>query len=106
MALLFLLLNEINIFEHKNMTADRLLRVTIPETLEYGGAFEEVFARYLKKADCTGVKTTAMGSMFRLSYRIQMKDPAEEKAFIDELRTRNGNLEISILPYTEEINTL
>ena len=106
MALLFLLLNEINIFEHKNMTADRLLRVTIPETLEYSGAFEEAFARYLKKADCTGVKTTAMGSMFRLSYRIQMKDPAEEKAFIDELRTRNGNLEISILPYTEEINTL
>jgi hypothetical protein len=106
MALLFLLLNELNIFEHKNMTADRLLRVTIPETLEYSGAFEEVFARYLKKADCTGVKTTAMGSMFRLSYRIQMKDPAEEKAFIDELRTRNGNLEISILPYTEEINTL
>ena len=106
MALLFLLLNEINIFEHKNMTADRLLRVTIPETLEYSGAFEEAFDRYLKKADCTGVKTTAMGSMFRLSYRIQMKDPAEEKAFIDELRTRNGNLEISILPYTEEINTL
>ena len=106
MALLFLLLNEINIFEHKNMTADRLLRVTIPETLEYSGAFEESFARYLKKADCTGVKTTAMGSMFRLSYRIQMKDPAEEKAFIDELRTRNGNLEISILPYTEEANTL
>lgn len=52
------------------------------------------------------MKTTAMGSMFRLSYRIQMKDPAEEKAFIDELRTRNGNLEISILPYTEETNTL
>ena len=106
MALLFLLLNEINIFEHKNMTADRLLRVTIPETLEYSGAFEEAFARYLKRVENTGVKTTAMGSMFRLSYRIQMKDPAEEKAFIDELRTRNGNLEISILPYTEEINTL
>ena len=106
MALLFLLLNELNIFEHKNMTVDRLLRVTIPETLEYSGAFEEALDRYLKKADCTGVKTTAMGSMFRLSYRIQMKDPAEEKAFIDELRTRNGNLEISILPYTEETNTL
>ena len=47
------------------------------------------------------MKTTGMGSMFRLSFRIRMKDPSEEKAFIDELRTRNGNLEIAILPYTE-----
>lgn len=106
MAFLFLLLNDINIFEHKNMAADRLLRVTIPETLEYNGAFDEAFDRYLKKAESTGVKTTAMGSMFRLSYRIQMKDPAEEKAFIDELRTRNGNLEIALLPYTEERTSL
>ena len=52
------------------------------------------------------MKTTAMGSMFRLSYKIQMKDPAEEKAFIDELRSRNGNLEVSILPYREEANQL
>ena len=43
-----------------------------------------------------GVKTTGMGSMFRLSYKIQMKDAQEEKAFIDELRTRNGNLEITV----------
>ena len=43
-----------------------------------------------------------MGSMFRLSYKIRMKDPAEEKAFIDELRVRNANLEISILPYAEQ----
>ena len=42
-----------------------------------------------------------MGSMFKLSYKIRMKDAAEEKAFIDDLRTKNGNLEISILPYTE-----
>ena len=47
-----------------------------------------------------------MGSLFRLSYRIQMKDPSEEKAFIDDLRVRNGNLEISILPYTEQITQL
>ena len=47
-----------------------------------------------------------MGSMFRLSYKIQMKNPAEEKEFIDELRTKNGNLEIAILPYTEQANQL
>ena len=106
MALLFLLLNHLHIFEHKSMAEDRLLRITVPETLEYDGAFDDAFERYLKKAENAGVKTTGMGSMFRLSYRIQMKDPAEEKAFIDELRVRNGNLEISILPYTEKANQL
>ncbi len=47
-----------------------------------------------------------MGSMFRLSFKIQMKQPGEEKSFIDELRTKNGNLEIAILPYVEETNQL
>ncbi len=106
LALLFLLLSRARIFEHPGRAADRLLRVTIPETLEYGGAFDDLFARYLDKAEAAGVKTTGMGSMFRLSYQIRMKDPAEEKAFIDELRTRNGNLEISILPYTGQENQL
>ncbi len=106
MALLFLLLSCVHIFEHRDREEDRLLRITIPETLEYGGAFDDAFERYLKKAERESVKTTGMGSMFRLSYRIRMKDPAEEKAFLDELRTRNGNLEISILPYAEKINQL
>ena len=53
-----------------------------------------------------GVKTTGMGSMFRLSYKIQMKNADDEKAFIDELRTKNGNLEISIVPYAEAVNQL
>ena len=106
MALLFLALSSINLFEHKNRAEERLLRITIPETLEYGGAFDDAFARYLTKAESDGVKTTGMGSMFRLSYKIQMKDPAEEKAFIDELRTRNANLEISILPYEAQTNQL
>ena len=105
-AALYLLLSRADVFGNKDMEEDRLLRVTIPETLEYGGVFDDVFARYLKKAESAGVKTTAMGSMFRLSYRICMKDPSEEKAFIDELRVRNGNLEISILPWEEQANRL
>lgn len=103
---LFLLLGSISIFEHRNMTEDRLLRITIPESLEYNGTFDEIFAHYLKKVENAGVKTTGMGSMFKLSYKVQMKNPAEEKAFIDELRTKNGNLEISVLPYTETQNQL
>ena len=101
LAVLYYLIAALPIFEHRSIAADQLLRVTIPENLEYNGAFDDIFAHYLKKAENVGVKTTGMGSMFRLSYKIQMKDPAEEKAFIDELRTKNGNLEISLLPYTD-----
>lgn len=101
LSLLYFLISNLNIFEHAEMAKDQLLRITIPESLEYNGVFDDTFSHYLEKIENAGVKTTGMGSMFRLSYKIRMKDPKEEKAFIDELRTKNGNLEISILPYTE-----
>ena len=106
LAVLFLILISTPVFDHKRMQADRLLRITIPETLDYNGVFADTFDHYLLKAEPVGVKTTGMGSMFRLSYRVQLKNPAEEKALIDELRTRNGNLEIALLPYTDPERTL
>ena len=106
LSVLFLLLSLVPLFEHKSMAEDQLLRITIPESLEYTGTFDDIFAHYLKKYENAGVKTTGMGSMFRLSYKVQLKNPAEEKAFIDELRTKNGNLEIALLPYTETQNQL
>ena len=106
MAVIFLVLSLLPIFEHKGMSEERMLRITIPESLEYSGAFNDTFNHYLKSYENAGVKTTGMGSMFRLSFRVVMKDPREEKAFIDELRTKNGNLEIAILPYTEQQNQL
>lgn len=106
MAVIFIILSVLPIFEHKGMSEDKLLRITIPESLEYAGAFDDTFAHYLKSYENAGVKTTGMGSMFRLSFKIRMKDPTEEKAFIDELRTKNGNLEIAVLPYTEPQNQL
>ena len=106
LAVLFLLLSAVPLFEHKSLADDQLLRITIPESLEYNGTFDEIFSHYLAKIENAGVKTTGMGSMFRLSYKVRLKDPSEEKAFIDELRTRNGNLEIALLPYTETQNQL
>ncbi len=106
LAVVFLLLSFVPLFEHKKLAADQLLRITIPESLEYNGTFDDIFAHYLKKAENAGVKTTGMGSMFRLSYKVQLKDPREEKEFIDELRTKNGNLEVALLPYTEMQNQL
>lgn len=106
LSVLFFLLSFLPIFEHPGFTQEKLLRITIPESLEYTNVFDDTFAHYLKRYENAGVKTTGMGSMFRLSFKITMKDPSEEKAFIDELRTKNGNLEISILPYTEPQNQL
>ena len=106
LPVLFLLFSALPIFEHKGKKEELLLRVTIPESLEYSELFDEIFRHYLESWENDGVKTTGMGSMFRLSYKIRMKDRKEEKAFIDELRTRNGNLEISVLPYVETQNQL
>ena len=102
LALLFFLFSALHFFDSKRTAEERLLKVTVPESLEYTDMFDEVFAQYLISAERIGVKTTGMGSMFRLSFLIRMKDPKEEKAFIDELRTRNGNLEIAMLPYSEQ----
>ena len=106
LAVLFFLISMLPVFEHKSMAKDKLLRITIPESLEYHDVFDDTFAHFLRDYESVGVKTTGMGSMFRLSFRIQMKDSSEEKAFIDELRTKNGNLEIAITPYTSEGNQL
>lgn len=106
LGLVYLLLSRLSLFERRSGEGEKLLRITIPEALEYTGAFDGIFSRYLTKAENVGVKTTGMGSMFRLSYRIALRDEAEEKAFIDELRTRNGNLEISILPWSEQLSQL
>lgn len=106
LAALFFLLSMLPIFEHKKATQEKLLKITIPESLDYTDVFDDIFRHYLLSSESEGVKTTGMGSMFRLSFKIKMKDPAEEKAFIDELRTKNGNLEISLLPYVETANQL
>ena len=102
----YLALSSLSLFDHASLQEEKLLLITIPESLEYSHVFDEPFARYLRSAESTGVKTTGMGSMFRLSYRVRMKNPAEEKALIDELRIRNGNLEISLLPYSEPLGQL
>ena len=102
LGLLYYLFSSLHLFDSKPMQEERLLKVTVPESLEYTDLFNEPFKRYLKSAERLGVKTTGMGSMFRLSYLIRMNDPREEKEFLDELRIRNGNLEISLLPYSEQ----
>ncbi|NLB48373.1 MAG: hypothetical protein GX813_00765 [Erysipelotrichia bacterium] len=98
-ALLFLGLSSINLFSGKKFNGEKMLRITVPESLEYDEVLADTFKRFLKQHEMIEIRTTAMGSMFRLSYRIEMIDSKQEKAFIDELRTKNSNLEISIIPF-------
>ena len=72
------------------------IRITIPEDLDYTDIFAEILAEYTLSYELSMVKTTNMGSMFRLTYDVVLRDPAKEKQLIDELRCRNGNLEIQI----------
>ena len=105
-AILYLTLTSLKLFDGKRFTNEKLLKITIPESLEYDEAFDDTFTKFLKKNELVEVKTTGMGSLYRLSYRIELKDAKQDKAFIDELRIKNGNLEISILPYVGEEKSL
>jgi len=77
----------------------KVLKITIPENLNYSDVFEDIFKEYTKNYKLNQVKTSNMGSLFKLNYEIYLKDVSREKEFIDKLRTRNGNLEISIANY-------
>ena len=73
------------------------LRITIPESLNYTDVFDDILKSYAKNWELVHVKTTNMGSLYKLTYQIEMKDTSEEKKMIDELRCCNGNLEISCM---------
>ncbi len=70
--------------------------ITIPEDLDYTGVFDEILERYTASHELVQVKTTNMGSLFKLTYHMVLNSTEEEKELIDKLRCRNGNLEISI----------
>lgn len=72
------------------------LKVVIPESLDYTTVFDDIFAQYCTRSELVKVKTTNLGSMFELSYRIRLKDAKEEKKLIDAIRVRNGNLNVMI----------
>ena len=74
----------------------RELRITIPEDLNYAHSFDDIFEKYTQSAKLLTVKTTNMGSLYKLVYRIKINDEDSVQKFIDELRCRNGNLEIAL----------
>ncbi len=81
---------------------DRKLKVVIPENLNYLDVFNEIFEKYTYKNELEKVKTTNMGAMYELSYTISMKNNVDEKKFLDDLRVRNGNLNIIMSKNSDE----
>ena len=81
------------------MSCDRevALHITVPESLHFADAFDDLFEQYTRSRKLVKAKTSNMGSLYKLDYRIEMKDPSNLQAFLDALRCRNGNLEIAIL---------
>lgn len=90
-----LLLNVIGFGKQKE-TNEKVLRITIPESLNYSDVFNDVFEKYTDECKLVSVKTSNMGSLFKLTYEIRLTDDRLEKEMIDKLRVRNGNLEIAI----------
>jgi len=96
MCMMFVLYNRLDFGEKKNAAVFKTLHITIPEDLDYSGVFEDIFAEYTRTHELVRVKTTNMGSMFRLTYNVELSNAAREKEMIDRLRCRNGNLEIAV----------
>lgn len=89
---LMLVAERLRIFEKK--TVKKTLKITIPENLNYQGAFDEVLNKYTQTYTLTKIKTTDLGSLFELCYTVTMLHDNDEQQFINELRCRNGNLNI------------
>ena len=76
------------------MSEEKELKITIPESLDYTGIFDDIFVTHTRRAELMRVKTSNMGSLYELCYRVTLKNRNTEKQMIDEIRCRNGNLTI------------
>jgi len=99
---IILILSKINI----NKTEYQELRITIPENMNYQNAFDDLFKKYTNSFKLLKVKTSNMGSLYKLEYKISLKNKDNTKEFIDNLRCRNGNFEILITDFIEGVNEL
>lgn len=96
MCVLFILLNLLGIGNRKATDRFKTVKIIIPENLDYSEVFDDVFAEYTTRNELVQVKTTNMGSLYKLTYDVTLKDPKKEKEFIDKIRCKNGNLEITV----------
>lgn len=96
MALLLAIYNLVSSLTESAPTLHKTVKITIPEDLDYTDIFDDIFKKYTRSHRLVMVKSINLGSMFRLTYNLTLRSAKDEKHFIDELRTRNGNLEITV----------
>ena len=96
MCAVFTLYNLLDFGTRRNAEAYKTLSITIPEDLDYSGVFDDLFRQYTTAHTLVRVRSTNMGSLFKLTYDITLRDVSREKELIDKLRCRNGNLEIAV----------
>lgn len=94
LCLALIILEKVRIFKPRSV--QKTLKITIPEDLNYSGAFDDILNTYTKNYTLTKIKTTDLGSLFELVYRVSVADGINEQNFLNELRTRNGNLTIML----------
>jgi len=96
MCIMFVLYNRLDFGTKKNSQIFKTFTITIPEDLDYSGIFDDIFSEFTTSHDLVRVKSTNMGSMFKLTYNVMLRDVTREKEMIDKIRCRNGNLEIAV----------
>lgn len=106
LCLVSLLLTVVGFGGRKQESLCRVLKITVPEDLDYTGAFTDILEQYTANVDLLRIKTVNLGSMNRLTYAVTLRQPGTEKAMIDALRCRNGNLEISLAADPEDDRAL
>lgn len=99
-SIMILILNKIKLFENND---NKILKILVPENLDYTDIFNDEFNRYLNSYEINQVKTTNMGSLYEITYLVNLKK-INEKEFIDKLRIKNGNLKVSLSKPIEENN--
>ena len=104
MSVAIVLLETINFAQMKHSI--RQLTIVIPESLDYESIFDDIFDKATNHLELSSVKTSDMGSLFKLKYIIQLNGKMTEKELMDALRTRNGNLEIAISRFITKENEL
>lgn len=101
LCLFMIIITKLNFGSEKNSA--KILKILIPEDLNYEGAFDEIFNKYTSSNRLVKVKTTELGSIYEVIYNIKIAKNADEKAFLDEIRCRNGNLSIMLSLAADEI---
>lgn len=95
-GIVLMIMEGIRIWDVKPIFNEKRIRITLPEDLDYSAIFDDIFEKYTTKYEVVRMQTTNLGSMFKVYYDVVMKNVKDEKDMVDEIRQRNGNLEVVV----------